>query len=100
LTSLRPSQGHSIIPAQIAAFTRHLLNNGFDDQPMRNAPALLSVESKNFSRRSRCRAVNLPCNVSRSIILGEQGDGKGRIVRLRTIVAKRFDRQAMSRREL
>jgi hypothetical protein len=32
--------------------------------------------------------------------LGEPGDGQGRIVKLRTIVAKRFDRQAMSRREL
>jgi hypothetical protein len=35
-----------------------------------------------------------------AIIPGEQGDGQGRIAKLRTIVAKRFDRQAMSRREL
>jgi hypothetical protein len=56
------------------------------------------------SHRKIFARVAMPCGPSSlqrkpfNNILGAQGDGQGR--RFRAIIAKRFDRQAMSRREL
>jgi hypothetical protein len=58
------------------------------------------------SRRKIFARVAMPCGPSSlerkpfNNILGAQGDGQRRITKLCANIAKRFDRQAMSRREL